>query len=387
MQPLVGQMDILSDNIDQDFNSKLQWNIGTSVTGEYIYPFGKNALTYIPFKLNVTTAGVGNVSVSTYPTGGTDASGVYSNKPNIVTNLNSPLYPDPPAPGNAINIVRRFWYINKSGGSGRADLTFNWAASEDPLSGTINTMIAQRYLEPINKWEYPPLEAQTSSILTTPRYVTVPNVINFSPWSGSSADNPLPITLLYFNGDCKDSIVELYWATASEINNDYFTIEYTNHLNEEDVIWTPICTIYGAGNSNTLKTYQYIDKPYKRDNSSNVFFYRLKQTDFDGSYTYSNTIDVHCINEQDNDIELINAYCEQQNSCNVVTVLFKMPGDKDYSIKLYNIYGQLIAKTSGISKDGYNQAQIYLNDILDQAIYVVILLNDEKIITKKVLLY
>nr|HPM40563.1 T9SS type A sorting domain-containing protein [Bacteroidales bacterium] len=88
-----------------------------------------------------------------------------------------------------------------------------------------------------------------------------------------------------------------------------------------------------------------------------------------------------------NDIELINAYCEQQNSCNVVTVLFKMPGDKDYSIKLYNIYGQLIAKTSGISKDGYNQAQIYLNDILDQAIYIVILLNNEKIKTKKVLLY
>ncbi|HPZ61132.1 MAG TPA: hypothetical protein PLC96_04030, partial [Bacteroidales bacterium] len=99
---------ILSNTLDKNFNSKVQWNIGTTATGEYIFPFGISD-TYIPFTFKVTTAGVGNVSVSTYPTGGTDANGVYSNKPNIVTNLTSPLNPDPPAPGNAINIVRRFW--------------------------------------------------------------------------------------------------------------------------------------------------------------------------------------------------------------------------------------------------------------------------------------
>jgi len=377
---------INSSTLDKNYNSKVQWNMGTSATGEYIYPFGISG-TYIPFKFKVTTAGVGNVLVSTYPTGGTDASGVYSNKPNIVTNLNSPLYPDPPAPGNAINIVRRFWYINKSGGSGIADLTFNWAASEDPLSGVMSPMIAQRYLEALNKWEYPPLDAQSSSILTTPRYVTVPNVINFSPWAITRNDHPLPISLLYFNGDCKDSIVELNWATASEINNDYFTIEYTDILNEQNTKWTPIAIIDGAGNNNTIKTYQYIDKPYKRDNSANVIFYRLKQTDFNGIFTYSNTIDVHCLDAQDNDIEIINAYCEQQNNCNVVTVIFSMSGDEEYTIKLYNVYGQQIATTSGISKDGLNQTQIYLNNTLDQAIYVVILLNNEKIKTKKVLLY
>jgi hypothetical protein len=377
---------ILSSTLDKNHNSKVQWNIGTIATGEYIFPFGISS-TYLPFKFKVITAGVGNVSVSTYPTGGADATSVYANKPNVVLNINSPLYPDPPAPGNAINIVRRFWYINKSGGSGIADITFSWAASEDPLSGAINPMIAQRYLEPINKWEYPPLDAQSSSILTTPRYVTVPNVTNFSPWAITRNDHPLPITLLFFNGDCKDSTVELNWATASEINNDFFTIEYSNSLNDNYSLWTPIATIDGAGNSNVIKTYQYIDKPYKRDNSSEVIFYRLKQTDYNGSFTYSNTIDIHCLNKQSNDIEIIHAYCEQQNSCNVVNVLFKIPGEQDYTLKLYNVYGQQIATTTGISKDGYNQTQIHLNDYLDQAIYIVILLNNEKITTKKVLLY
>lgn len=378
---------ILSDNIDQDFNSKLQWNIGTSATGEYIYPFGKNAFTYIPFKLNVTTPGVGNVSVSTYPTGGTDASGVYSNKPNIVTNLNSPLYPDPPAPGNAINIVRRFWYINKSGGSGIADLTFSWAASEDPLSGAINTMIAQRYLEQINKWEYPPLDAQSSSILNTPRYVTVPNVINFSPWAITRNDHPLPISLLYFNGDCKDSIVVLNWATASEINNDYFTIEYTNSLNDEDVMWTPIGIVNGAGNSNTMQTYQFIDKPILRDINAEIIYYRLKQTDYNGNYEYFSSIYVDCRIDNYINTEIINAYCEQKNNCNVVTVLFKMPGEINYTIKLYNVFGQLLATTKGISNEGENITQLYINEPLKESVYIVILHDNFQLKTKKVLLY
>ncbi|MGB4121570.1 MAG: hypothetical protein WBK27_03515, partial [Bacteroidales bacterium] len=131
---------ILSDNIDQDFNSKLQWNIGTSATGEYIYPFGKNAFTYIPFKLNVTTPGVGNVSVSTYPTGGTNGTEIFNNRPHIITNLIGSdnflenIY-------RAMHMVRRFWYINKSESNGTADLTFYWSkTSEDPISlfNTIN---------------------------------------------------------------------------------------------------------------------------------------------------------------------------------------------------------------------------------------------------------
>lgn len=377
---------ILSNTLDKNFNSKVQWNIGTTATGEYIFPFGISD-TYIPFKFNVTTAGVGNLSVSTYPTGGTDASGVYSNKPNIVTNLNSPLYPDPPAPGNAINIVRRFWYINKSGGSGIADLTFSWAASEDPLSGAINTMIAQRYLEQINKWEYPPLDAQSSSILDTPRYVTVPNVINFSPWAITRNDHPLPISLLYFNGDCKDSIVVLNWATASEINNDYFTIEYTNSLNDEDVMWTPIGIVNGAGNSNTMQTYQFIDKPILRDINAEIIYYRLKQTDYNGNYEYFSSIYVDCRIDNYINTEIINAYCEQKNNCNVVTVLFKMPGEINYTIKLYNVFGQLLATTKGISNEGENITQLYINEPLKESVYIVILHYNFQLKTKKVLLY
>ncbi|MFA5492954.1 MAG: hypothetical protein WC245_08455, partial [Bacteroidales bacterium] len=378
---------ILSDNLDQDFNSKLQWNIGTSVTGEYIYPFGKNALTYIPFKLNVTTAGVGNVSVSTYPTGGTNGSEIFNNRPHIVTNL---IGSDDPLENiyRAMHIVRRFWYINKSESNGTADLTFYWSkTSEDPIS-PFNTINFQRYSETIHHWDLPQLGQIFNidlSLLT--EHVIVPNVINFSPWSGSSADNPLPITLLYFNGDCKDSIVELNWATASEINNDYFTIEYTNSLNDEDVMWTPIGIVNGAGNSNTMQTYQFIDKPILRDINAEIIYYRLKQTDYNGNYEYFSSIYVDCRIDNYINTEIINAYCEQKNNCNVVTVLFKMPGEINYTIKLYNVFGQLLATTKGISNEGENITQLYINEPLKESVYIVILHDNFQLKTKKVLLY
>ena len=73
--------------------------------------------------------------------------------------------------------------------------------------------------------------------------------------------------------------VLLNWQTASETNNDFFTLERSLYSN----IWEDIDGIDGAGNSSNLLDYSTIDKqPYK-----GVSYYRLKQTDFDGRFEYS----------------------------------------------------------------------------------------------------
>lgn len=95
-----------------------------------------------------------------------------------------------------------------------------------------------------------------------------------------TASVPLPIVLLNFSADViNNSQVELNWQTASEINNNYFTVERS--LNGID--WEIISIIDGAGNSSSLLSYSTIDKsPFK-----GVSYYRLKQTDFDGQFEYS----------------------------------------------------------------------------------------------------
>lgn len=93
----------------------------------------------------------------------------------------------------------------------------------------------------------------------------------------------LPIELLRFNAavinNFTNQFVELSWSTASEINNDYFTIERS--INAKD--WETVTKLNGAGNSSAILNYiAYDKKPY-----SQTTYYRLKQTDYDGQFSYS----------------------------------------------------------------------------------------------------
>lgn len=92
---------------------------------------------------------------------------------------------------------------------------------------------------------------------------------------GTVINDPLPIELIYF-------IIEqnvLRWATASEMNNDYFTIEKSYDL----IDWSIVTTIPGAGNSNIIINYKY-------EVCNEKAYYRLKQTDYDGVFEYSRII-------------------------------------------------------------------------------------------------
>ena len=89
------------------------------------------------------------------------------------------------------------------------------------------------------------------------------------------ATSVMPIVLTYFGANPLDNAVELKWTTASEENNDYFTIERSaNGLEFEE-----LSRVDGAGNSFEILDYRLLDKrPI-----SGVSYYRLKQTDYDGT--------------------------------------------------------------------------------------------------------
>ena len=98
--------------------------------------------------------------------------------------------------------------------------------------------------------------------------------------SGNCCLTPLPIELISFNTSSIDNkTVTAKWSTASETNNDFFTIERSKDaFNYEE-----IGQVKGAGNSNIKLDYSFLDNyPLKGIN-----YYRLKQTDFDGKFAYS----------------------------------------------------------------------------------------------------
>lgn len=88
----------------------------------------------------------------------------------------------------------------------------------------------------------------------------------------------LPIQLVTFSTEVVANTVMINWTTAAEINNDFFTVEKSDNGSE----WNVLSTLNGGGNSNVKRSYFVVDySPY-----DNYSYYRLKQTDYDGTFKY-----------------------------------------------------------------------------------------------------
>jgi len=94
----------------------------------------------------------------------------------------------------------------------------------------------------------------------------------------------LPIELLSFNGVSKKLYNSLYWSTASESNNDYFTVEKTL----DGITYNIVGVINANGNSQVTNNYELKDFSFEKV----INYYRLKQTDINGNYTYSDIISI-----------------------------------------------------------------------------------------------
>jgi hypothetical protein len=183
---------------------------------------------------------------------------------------------------------------------------------------------------------------------------------------------PLPIELISFTASCLDNEVELDWITASEENNDYFTVEKST----DAINFYTIATVNGAGNSNTTIHYSATD-PNPEASATN--YYRLKQTDYNGSYTYSNIVSAQCTDEVAFDIVNIT------NTNNTLLIYISGAEGEEYRLYLYDDNGKLISNISDHLYASMNVVTINIGDI-SPGIYMLSLSNSQKHLTKKIIL-
>ena len=353
--------------------SIIQWNIGEA-NGSYIFPFATASGTSVAFIYNNTggagTGTAGNVSVSTYHT----------------NNLNYPYPTDGTNPvlhmagyfvaDNSENAIDRFHIVNVLNYTTKptATLTFYYDPTND-LNGIDPLLIqAQRWVRvdaTNGYWANPPV----GSLGTNPiSGISTDNSIDCNIWVGSNSETPLPIELIGFDGKCNGNETMLYWTTATETNNDYFTIEKSIDTKN----WNALTTINGAGNSNALinyTTYDYSPSIGVAD------YYRLKQTDYDGKYTYSDIISVKC-NDNSNEFSIINIY-QQQNR-----LVFNCSNSDGlpYNIDLFDITGRKMISTKYTPTNiGYNQTKLDITD-LTIGCYMVVLHNQTNTLSQKVII-
>lgn len=254
--------------------SILEWDMAAA-NGTYIVPFGVSG-TYIPFTF-AKTAGSSNMQFATRATTSNDntplATGVSS------MGSNTPYYADASIP----SAIDRWWEITALSGSTSvtANLTFTYRGSENSTTlAPTGTFAAQHW----NGSDWDPQVGSGSGVIAGTGTVTVTGANTFSPWILSSSSAPLPIELLTFNAQLNMTNVDVSWATASETNNDYFTLEKSRDAQNFEKVFI----VDGAGNSSSTIEYFDIDhQPY-----IGISYYRLKQTDFNGKISCSNIVPV-----------------------------------------------------------------------------------------------
>ncbi len=100
----------------------------------------------------------------------------------------------------------------------------------------------------------------------------------------ATMESVLPVSWLYVKAELKNQKVQLQWATATEINNDRFEVEFSL----DGKTFTQVGIIKGAGNSNVQKEYSFDHfSPAK-----GTAYYRVKQVDLDGQFEYSKVVAV-----------------------------------------------------------------------------------------------
>ena len=140
----------------------------------------------------------------------------------------------------------------------------------------------------------------------------------------------IPVELTSFTANYSNKNVTLTWSTATETNNQGFEVERKSAISD----WTKIGFVPGFGTTTAARQYSYTDN----DIATGSFSYRLKQIDFDGSFNYSEVVEVEVI--APSVFELAQNY---PNPFNPITkIRYSVPIDSKVIISIYSLTGELV---------------------------------------------
>lgn len=175
------------------------------------------------------------------------------------------------------------WNMGKvGGGASNVDILLEYGSLA--FTGTFHNDHAQFVHHPNGNgtiaWETPLISTYNGNSVKVSNYTGT-----FSPFAVGDFGRSmvlLPVELISFEANALENSVALTWITASERNNDYFTLEKS----VDGEIWSELSKIEGMGNSTSKNNYGFLDE----NEGHNQVYYRLKQTDFNGEFKYLKTI-------------------------------------------------------------------------------------------------
>ena len=314
-----GFIDLNNNNIllgpDAILNGEKESSRVIGPTGGYIQ-ITRNILAF-----DVTNAGnLGVVITSSQPMGNTVIRRGHHSQTSSSGNGNSVLrtYDIIPLNNSALNATMRFHYF------------------DGELNGLAENNLVMWKSLGNNQWTN---QGYTSRDMTL-NYVEKTGIADFSQWTLSNVGNALPLTWGSFHIQCVNNVVNLSWQTIQESNTVSFIIEGSADASN----WTTITTRAAAGQSNSPVNYS------QSIQFSPVKFYRIKQTDIDGHFTYSPVLVSNC-----GENEIFSVYPNPIENDRIHLSMSGSQGDGIIWLRLYDSKGALIKQQKEILRTGMNQ--------------------------------
>lgn len=334
---------VSNGNTTSYVEGNLRRALNNNATGIYVFPVGNAARGFQRATINFTSATQIPELLAYFTSWGAIPNGPTSNE---CTFANYALRP-------ALN--NGFWTFQSlsNNTTGSFDMTLNninYTNASAPGGWTV----MKRDPLSTGTWGLDGSCVLTSTIAATQRTSLVGFDADFATAQSAS---PLPIELLNFEAKVTAEGVLAEWTTATEINNDHFTIERSY----DGQNFNAIGTVRGAGNSTQEKYYSFLDNAPGKG----IIYYRLKQTDYDGQFTYSQAVAVK-INEK---VIGINVYPNPTHD--VLNFQFEADGG-DAIIKVIDMTGRVALEEKKNFKQGVVSSFINLKELANGVYYLTI---------------
>ncbi len=190
------------------------------------------------------------------------------------------------------------------------------------------------------------------------------DVNSFSTFSARQNGLGLPITLLSFDAIKQGNDVLVNWSTETEINNDYFEVEVATMSDEYgNLQFTKIAEVDGAGNYSGKLDYQIIDT---EEGKQGVRYYRLKQVDFDGQFSYSDIKSVVF-----GEISISQVLVAPNPFSTNFDLLVNSAVSGNVEIEVYDITGKLVYSSNSFLNIGINEIELSLDKTIASGIYML----------------
>ena len=328
-----------------------QFPLGTPAVGTQTVPFDG-------------TFALGTTGLSVVYSGmlGTDT--IYAHKFNGLPIGISPVT----NPGGVTNVHPGYWMLYRygNGTTTSTNLQFNLGAGN--LNSNVNAAdlrLFSRGRVNVAGWLLANNVATSATFSTqTVTFAQTQSIYGNQLMVGAN-NNPLPVELLYLNAKANKLDAIVRWSTASEVNCRGFAIERSI----DGKTFTEIDFVKGAGNSSNKALYSYQDVDVFT--KTQMVYYRLKQVDFDGSFTYSDVVNVK---QEQIQTEQIAVY--PNPIINDVTVELESLKAGNAEIMITDITGKLIDKVTVEIIQGFNKYTLNQTQNLTHGLYMITIVQN-----------